>query len=54
MQRVDVFDSYLTNDGFDGYFANVPLPEVWQDTEVWQEIALCPCSTTPGCEFGPT
>ena len=33
VQRVDVFDSYLTNDGFDGYFANVPLPEVWQETE---------------------
>jgi hypothetical protein len=33
VQRVDVFDSYFTNDGLDGYFANVPLPEVWRETE---------------------
>lgn len=33
VQRVDIFDSYLTNDGIDGFFANVPLPEVWQETE---------------------
>lgn len=33
VQRVDVFDSYLGNDGVEGYFANVPLPEVWQETE---------------------
>ena len=31
-QRADVFDSYFTNDGFDGFFANVPLPEAWQET----------------------
>ena len=33
VKRVDVFDSYSTNDGFDGFFANVPLPEAWQETE---------------------
>ncbi len=33
VQRVDVFDSYLTNDGIDGFFANVPLPEAWTETE---------------------
>ena len=33
VQRVDVFDSYFTNDGLDGFFANVPLPEVWLETE---------------------
>ena len=33
VQRVDVFDSYFTNDGLDGYFANVPLPKVWRETE---------------------
>ena len=33
VQRVDVFDSYVTNDGVDGFFANVPLPEAWQQTE---------------------
>lgn len=33
VQRADIFDSYFTNDGFDGFFANVPLPEVWQETE---------------------
>lgn len=33
VQRVDIFDSYFTNDGIDGFFANVPLPEVWQETE---------------------
>ena len=32
VKRIDVFDSYVTNDGFDGYFANVPLPEAWQET----------------------
>ena len=32
-QRADIFDSYFTNDGIDGFFANVPLPEVWQETE---------------------
>ena len=31
-QRVDIFDSYFTNDGIDGFFANVPLPEAWQQT----------------------
>ena len=33
VQRADVFDSYFTNDGIDGFFANVPLPEAWQQTE---------------------
>ena len=33
VQRVDVFDSYFTNDGVDGFFANVPLPEAWQQTK---------------------
>lgn len=33
VQRVDIFDSYFTNDGLDGFFANVPLPEVWRETE---------------------
>ena len=33
VQRVDIFDSYFTNDGIDGFFANVPLPEVWDETE---------------------
>lgn len=33
VQRADVFDSYFTNDGLDGFFANVPLPEAWQETE---------------------
>ena len=33
VQRVDIFDSYFTNDGIDGFFANVPLPDVWQETE---------------------
>lgn len=33
VQRTDIFDSYFTNDGIDGFFANVPLPEVWRETE---------------------
>jgi len=33
VQRVDIFDSYVTNDGIDGFFANVPLPEVWDETQ---------------------
>ena len=33
VQRTDIFDSYVSNDGLDGFFANVPLPEVWQETE---------------------
>lgn len=33
VQRADVFDSYFTNDGIEGFFVNVPRPEVWQETE---------------------
>ena len=33
VKRVDVFDSYFGNDGIDGFFTNVPLPEAWQETE---------------------